>query len=93
MDGEQINPQDFISLLFTDWWFVLVIILAACGIYGWGQAAFTITKKTAMYLIPAIVYMFVRGEIPNQELHELVALGVVLFYGTIVIWIFFIKKR
>jgi len=37
--------------------------------------------------------MFVRGEIPNQELQKLVALGVVLFYGTIVIWIFFIKKR
>ena len=90
MDLGQINPQDFIS--YFDWFTVLVIVLAACGIYGWGKAAFKITKKTAFYLFPFIVYIFVRSEIPNQELQELMALGVVLFYGTIVIWFFFIKK-
>ena len=90
MNLEQINLQDFVS--FFDWFTVLVIVLAACGIYGWGRAAFKTTTKIAKYLTPAIVYMFVRSEIPNQELQELVALGVVLFYGTIVIWIFFIKK-
>ena len=90
MNGEQINPQDFVS--FFDWWTVLVIVLAACCVYGWGKAAFKITTKTAMYLAPAIVYMFVRGEIPNQELHELAALVVTLFYGTIIIWFFVIKK-
>ena len=90
MNGELIDPKDFVS--FFDWWTILVIVLAAAGVYGWGKAAFKITTKTAMYLAPAIVYLFVRGEIPNQELHELVALGVILFYGTIVIWFFFIKK-
>ena len=87
-----INPQDFISPLFLDWFFWLVIILVAFGVYGWGGAAIKVTKKTAMYLAPAIVYLFVRTEIPNQELHQLAALGMILFYGTIVMWFFFIKK-
>ena len=90
MNGELINPQDLVS--FFDWWTVLVIVLAACGVYGWGKAAFKITTKTAMYLTPAIIYMFVRGEIPNQELQELAALGVILFYGALIMCFFFIKK-
>ena len=87
-----INPQDFISLPFFDWSFWLVIILAAFGVYGWGGAAIKITKKTAMYLSPAVVYLFFRDTFPSQEIREIVLLGVVLFYGTIVVWFFFIKK-
>ena len=90
MNGELINPQDFISFFSWDFW--LIIVLGALGVYGWGRAAFKITKKTAMFLTPAIVYLFVRDAIPNQELQELVALMVILFYGTIVMWFFFIKK-
>ena len=87
-----INPEDFISFFSWDFW--LIIVLGALGVYGWGRAAFKITKKTAMFLAPAIVYLFVRDAIPNQELQELAALLVILFYGTIAVkWIFFNKKN
>jgi hypothetical protein len=86
------NPQDFIGLPF-DWLTILIIVLGALGIYGFGSAAFKITKRTAMFLLPAIAYLFVRDAIPNQALQEVMALGVVLFYGAIVIWFFFFRKK
>jgi len=102
MNGEQINPQDFISFLL-DWWYFLVIILVALGlgIKGGFYAFVKVSAKSPIFLMFVIicVYLLVcdlRDLFPDLQqfnaVREAILSLLVLVAVIWVMWIFFMKK-